>query len=69
MKNLYLFNFKSYYDKHIIGPFNKNFSTIIGSNGSGKSNLIDAMLFLFGKRANKMRLEKLNELIHNSSEH
>lgn len=56
MKNLYLYNFKSYYGEHKIGPFNKKFSTIIGPNGSGKSNLIDAMLFVFGKRANKMRL-------------
>lgn len=33
---------------------------------SGKSNVIDAMLFVFGKRANQIRLKNIAELIHNS---
>ena len=41
----------------------------MGPNGSGKSNLIDGLLFIFGKRAKWMRLNKLNELIHNSGKH
>ena len=32
----------------------------------GKSNVIDALLFVFGYRANKMRQTKLSELIHSS---
>ena len=37
--------------------------------GSGKSNLIESLLFVFGKRANWMRLKSLHQLIHNSSSH
>jgi hypothetical protein len=36
---------------------------------SGKSNVIDAMLFVFGKRAAQMRLKKVSELIHRSAEY
>ena len=31
--------------------------------------MIDAMLFVFGKRASKIRLKKVSELIHNSENH
>ena len=31
-------------------------------------NVIDALLFVFGKRAKKLRLNKVSELIHNSVE-
>uniref|UniRef100_M1B0J7 Structural maintenance of chromosome n=1 Tax=Solanum tuberosum TaxID=4113 RepID=M1B0J7_SOLTU len=36
-----------------VGPFHKSFSAVVvlNPNGSGKSNIIDAMLFVFGKRA------------------
>lgn len=40
---------------------------MVGPNGSGKSNLIESMLFIFGYKANWMRLNRLNQLIHNSS--
>lgn len=46
----------------------QNMSAIIGPNGCGKSNIIDALLFIFGKRAKKLRLNRISELIHNSSE-
>lgn len=35
----------------------------------GKSNVIDALLFVFGKRATQVRLKKISELIHNSEHH
>ena len=60
-------NFKSYAGKKIIGPLHFRFNSVVGPNGSGKSNLMESLLFVFGKRAKKMRLKKLNELIHNSS--
>lgn len=60
-------NFKSYADKKIIGPLHYRFNAVVGPNGSGKSNLMESLLFVFGKRAKKMRLHKLSELIHNSS--
>jgi structural maintenance of chromosome 4 len=62
-------NFKSYYGRKEIGPLHKCFSAVVGPNGSGKSNLIESLLFVFGKRAKRMRLNKLSELIHSSAEH
>ena len=62
-------NFKSYGGVKSIGPFHKRFSAVVGPNGSGKSNVIDGMLFVFGKRAKKLRLNKLSELIHKSDQY
>ena len=60
-------NFKSYAGVREIGPLHYRFNSVIGPNGSGKSNLMESLLFVFGKRAKKMRLKKLSELIHSSS--
>jgi structural maintenance of chromosome 4 len=62
-------NFKSYYGVKEIGPLHKCFSAVVGPNGSGKSNLIESLLFVFGKRAKRMRLNKLSELIHSSAQY
>ncbi|KAG7097670.1 hypothetical protein E1B28_004996 [Marasmius oreades] len=64
---LVLVNFKSYGGRQEIGPFHESFSSIVGPNGSRKSNTIDALLFVFGYRATKMRQGKLGESIHNSA--
>jgi structural maintenance of chromosome 1 len=44
-------NFKSYYGKATIGPF-KDFTCIVGSNGAGKSNLMDALSFVLSNNLN-----------------
>ena len=69
IERVQLENFKSYYGKKEIGPLHKCFTAVVGPNGSGKSNLIECLLFVFGKRAKRMRLNKLSELIHNSALH
>ncbi|KAL5723070.1 Structural maintenance of chromosomes protein 4 [Ranunculus cassubicifolius] len=69
IKEMVMRNFKSYAGEQRVGPFHKNFSAVVGPNGSGKSNVIDSMLFVFGKRAKQMRLNKVSELIHNSTNH
>ena len=69
IEKVVLENFKSYYGRKEIGPLHKCFSAVVGPNGSGKSNLIESLLFVFGKRAKRMRLNKLSELIHSSSQH
>jgi structural maintenance of chromosome 4 len=69
IEKVVLENFKSYYGRKEIGPLHKCFSSVVGPNGSGKSNLIESLLFVFGKRAKRMRLNRLAELIHNSAEH
>ena len=40
---------------------------MVGPNGSGKSNVFDGLLFVFGKKATKLRLKKVSQLIHNSA--
>ena len=69
IEKLTLHNFKSYAGLKCIGPFGKKFSAVVGPNGSGKSNVIDALQFVFGRRANKLRLKKVSQLIHSSTEH
>lgn len=68
IERIVLENFKSYYGQKVIGPLHKCFTAVVGPNGSGKSNLIESLLFVFGKRAKRMRMNKLAELIHSSSE-
>lgn len=46
--------------------FGKGFNCIIGANGSGKTNIIDAMVFVLGELSAKtIRAEKSSNLIYN----
>uniref|UniRef100_A0A8C7YJY8 Structural maintenance of chromosomes 1B n=1 Tax=Oryzias sinensis TaxID=183150 RepID=A0A8C7YJY8_9TELE len=66
LKQIDIENFKSWRGKHIIGPFMK-FSCIIGTNGSGKSNVMDALSFAIGERAASLRVKHLRDLIHGAN--
>ena len=44
--NLKLKNFKSFKRAKI--PLRNGFTVVIGANGSGKSNILDAVLFVLG---------------------
>ncbi|UXI16603.1 hypothetical protein NH340_JMT02546 [Sarcoptes scabiei] len=66
IETIEIINFKSYGGKSILGPFYKSFNSIVGPNGSGKSNVIDSMLFVFGYRAQKLRSNKISNIIHNN---
>jgi len=47
-------------------PFKEGFSAILGANGSGKTNVTDAICFVLGKSsAKQMRAEKSSNLIYN----
>ena len=65
IQKLKLHGFKSFpKSTEIIFP--KGYSCVIGSNGSGKSNIMDAFFFVFGKGSAKcMRAEKSANLIYN----
>jgi chromosome segregation protein len=60
---LTLKNFKSFKKAEI--PISKGFTAIVGSNGSGKSNILDALLFVLGITSLKtLRAGKLTDLVN-----
>lgn len=65
---LRLKNFKSFRRAEI--PFSEGFTAIAGANASGKSNILDAILFALGTTSLKsLRAAKLTELVnHDASE-
>ncbi|TIB71418.1 hypothetical protein E3Q08_01295, partial [Wallemia mellicola] len=56
-------DFKSYKGRHRIGPFSP-FTSIIGSNGGGKSNLMDAISFVLGVKSAHLRGSNIRDLIY-----
>lgn len=62
IQEVILENFKSYYGVHRI-KFAAGFNCIVGPNGSGKSNFIDAIQFVFGKRAANMRCKQVQQVV------
>lgn len=58
-------DFKSYRGLQTIGPF-KPFTAIIGPNGGGKSNMMDAISFVVGVQTKHLRGEQLRDLVYNA---
>jgi chromosome segregation ATPase len=58
--------FKSFDEEGIRVDFETNFAAICGENGCGKSNFVEAIAFAFGERKDRMRVENLEELFHES---
>ena len=52
LQKLVLRNFKSFKKADI--PISNGFTAIVGSNGSGKTNILDALLFVLGTSSMKM---------------
>lgn len=65
LDRLELFNFKSYPGKQTIN-FASPFTCIIGPNGGGKSNLMDAISFVLGVRSSSLRSAALKDLVWRS---
>jgi chromosome segregation protein len=59
-----LSGFKSFRKKTVI-PFFDGMTAVIGENGSGKSNLFDAVSFVMGRRSSQLRADRLEHLIFN----
>lgn len=55
-------NFKSYIGTYTISPFYR-FTSIIGPNASGKSNLLDAFIFILGMPYSLLRVDDPAKLI------
>jgi len=59
--------FKSFADKTTL-HFNENITGVVGPNGCGKSNVVDAIRWVLGEQKTSMlRLEKMDNLIFNGT--
>ncbi|USG99244.1 chromosome segregation protein SMC [Thermococcus argininiproducens] len=64
VEKLEMKGFKSYGSRKIVVPFSRGFTAIVGANGSGKSNIGDAILFVLGGLSAKaMRATRIGDLI------
>lgn len=67
LERMVLQNFKSFAGKTLI-PFPSGFTAVCGANGSGKSNIVDALTFVLGvQSARAIRAQKLQNLIFNGA--
>ena len=65
VKEVILDGFKSYAHRTVVENFDKAFNAITGLNGSGKSNILDAICFVLGISVlSQVRVTSLQELIY-----
>ena len=68
IKSLTLSNFRSFKQQPEIHPFSPEMNALIGRNGSGKSNLFDAVQFVLGcPKFWSLRTEERQALLHEGS--
>ncbi len=63
IKNLTIQGFKSFGKKTSI-PFYPGFTAIVGENGTGKSNILDAITFVMGYRSRALRAGRIEHLLY-----
>ncbi len=68
LKNLEIFGFKSFSDRTRI-EFSEGITALLGPNGCGKSNVVDAVKWVLGEQASRaMRADKMEDVIFNGTE-
>ncbi len=63
IQRLTVTGFKSF-RRRVVIPFHEGFTAIIGENGTGKSNIFDALTFVMGRRSRALRAERMEQLLH-----
>ncbi|CAG9531598.1 unnamed protein product [Cercopithifilaria johnstoni] len=65
IKRIEIDGFKSYAQRQIIDGFDAQFNAITGLNGSGKSNILDAVCFVLGiSNLSQVRAAQLSDLVY-----